>query len=137
MHYKFTENGSKTNNRLLLDNQVFPNWFWFEQYNPIIFSNSNNVLFIIFEVNEMHLTVTELKIRCELLSTDFETIFTQCVWKNEKFTLISITEKISWKQLFSYFFRKTVTFTNFLSKMCESKFSYSVWHLQPCSITFK
>ena len=44
------------------------------------------------------------------------------VWKNEKFTL---TEKTS-NQIFSSSFSKHVTFTKFLSKMCESKFPHCV-----------
>ena len=46
-------------------------------------------------------------------------IYQSTVWKNKKFTL---TQKISWNQLFSNFFHQYVGFTNFLSKKCESKF---------------
>ena len=46
-------------------------------------------------------------------------LYSNTVWKNEKFT---VTQKNSSNQLFSVFFSKTVTFTKFLSKKFDSKF---------------
>ena len=50
-------------------------------------------------------------------------VFPHCaVHSVEKQEILSHWKNISWNQLFSKFFSKTVVFTKFLSKMSKSKF---------------